>query len=634
MCPTRETRNETMGRVYAVVSAKGGVGKTTTAANLAAALAAAGPSVAVVDGDLGMANLAGALGVDVGEVTLHDVLAGGGEAQRDSGGGTVDADVSAAIHEGPHGLAVLPGSPAIDAFSRADPERLEAVLAELAAEYEYVILDTGAGLSNDTVAPLTYVDEILLVSTPTRDALGDTDKTRRVAERLGVTIAGAALLRADPTAAESKMVVETLDVGVLGTVPDAAVVQEASDAGEPLVTFAPESPAAAAFASLAAALTGEHVGVPAADSEIETDPGSDAESNIESDPDPADTPVTADADPAPGEAVDGSTADTDAADGRADSESASAGAGPTAGAETAVAAESAASDPAGGIDESEADADPDESEAIGSSDEPASTVESDGPKTAAEPDESEGTTEPDDPEVTVDPDDPEETDAVVESDGSEATVDPEEVEAVAEPDESEVTVDSEEVEAIAEPDESASADTPSDEPSSGRPDERDDDADADEPEETDAADTPTDGADDSADAETAVEASADATAAVDPIVEAVDIPSESPVGPADPDAVTSADVDTDDAGVHTTPLEEVPIDEAEAGVDSSSPSSGPDLNGTETESESTDSGSPVDSDSAVTPDEEAGGGADEDDATEADEEADNGGRGFFSRFFG
>ena len=276
-----------MGRVYAVVSSKGGVGKTTTAANLAAALAAAGPRVAIVDGDLGMANLAGALGVEVGEVTIHDVLAGDDGAPDDAADGP---DIDAAIHEGPHGLAVVPGSPALDAFSRADPERLESVLDDLAAAYDYVILDTGAGLSTDTVAPLTFVDEILLVSTPTRDALGDTDKSRQVAERLGVTVAGAALLRADPAAAESDAVVDSLDVGVLGTVPDAEAIRRASEAGEPLTRFAPGSPAAAAFASLAAALTGEHVAAPTAD-------------DGDAAPDAAVAPAAGDADDADGAAT-------------------------------------------------------------------------------------------------------------------------------------------------------------------------------------------------------------------------------------------------------------------------------------------------------------------------------------------
>jgi len=495
-----------MGRVYAVVSAKGGVGKTTTAANLAAALAAAGSRVAVVDGDLGMANLASALGVEVGEVTLHDVLAG-------------DGDVAAAIHEGPHGLSVVPGSPALDAFSRADPERLESVLGELSADHDYVILDTGAGLSNDTVVPLTYVDEILLVSTPTRDALRDTDKTRRVAERLGATVAGAALLRADPSAAESDVVVETLDVGVLGTVPDAEVIRRAAEADEPLTTFAPGSPAAAAFASLAAGLTGEHVAAPT------TDDADAAEGADESADDTAASPAVGSDEDSDGDGDDVSDEDSD--DDPADDSVATATEAPDAGPDT------------GGesVDETG-----DEAESVAGTDVDESDDESDVGEPEADDDESDGETEIEEPEA--DDDEPD-------------------VEIDQEPDAEEV-------------------DDRTPEP-------------ADTPDETDATDP---------DSQTGSE---------DPVVEAVD--DESPVGPADPDAVaTAGDPSDDEGGVYTTPLEEVPIDEAEAA-------------GSEDSADADTEEAAADVDDI--------GGSDSDEETDpADDEDDDSGGGFFSRFFG
>ncbi|MDS0297594.1 cell division ATPase MinD [Halogeometricum sp. S1BR25-6] len=270
MLDVGESERLDMGRVYAVVSAKGGVGKTTTTTNLAAALAASGADVAVVDGDLGMANLAGSLGVDSGGATLHDVLAG-------------EADLADATREGPHGMTVIPGSPDLDAFARADPEGLRGVLDALRAQYDYVLLDTGAGLSNDTVVPLTYVDEALLVSTTGRDALGDTEKTRQVAERLGIHVAGAVITRAEPDSPQNAAVGETLKTTVLSSIPRSDVVRDAGDAGEPLTTYAPGSSAAAAYRALAADLTGESVRTRGADEADEAGEADDTDATDKTD---------------------------------------------------------------------------------------------------------------------------------------------------------------------------------------------------------------------------------------------------------------------------------------------------------------------------------------------------------------
>ncbi|WP_435144820.1 P-loop NTPase [Halobaculum sp. P14] len=261
-----------MPKLYAIASAKGGVGKTTTAANLAATLAAAGYDTVAVDGDLGGANLAAALGVDVDDddPTLHDVLAG-------------KADPAAATYEGPHGLAVVPGSSSLDAFRKADPSRLKEVLTAITSA-EYVVVDTAAGLSHESALPLSLADGVLLVSTPTRDALTDTAKTRDLTDRLGGTVAGVALTHADSDADAG-----SLDVPVLGTIPEDDAVAEAIDAGEPLATYAPGSDAAAAYRSLASSLTGEPIRPPLAEVDDSTT-AADVAVDVPADEDRAEAP--------------------------------------------------------------------------------------------------------------------------------------------------------------------------------------------------------------------------------------------------------------------------------------------------------------------------------------------------------
>jgi len=231
-----------MTRVYAVASGKGGVGKTTTVANLGAVLARAGHETVVVDVDLGMGNLAGVLGIDVDTgATLNDTLAG-------------TADVAAAVREGPVGLSVLPASDDLDDFGAADPEGLPRVLEALDADV--VLLDTSAGLSHDSVEPLRVADEVVLVSTAERGAIGDTAKTREVADRFGTPVTGVVVTRTG-TETDAASVGDRLGVAVLGSIPDDPAVAAAAADGKPLVTAAPSSPATAAYRRLAAALTGD-----------------------------------------------------------------------------------------------------------------------------------------------------------------------------------------------------------------------------------------------------------------------------------------------------------------------------------------------------------------------------------------
>jgi len=123
-----------------------------------------------------------------------------------------------------------------------------------------VFVDAGAGLSHDSTLPLGLADETLLVSTAERSALGDTEKTRQLTERLGGSVAGVAITRLDPaTAADDRpvdAVAETLDVPVLGRIPEDDAVLRAVEAAQPLPVFAPDAPATRAYRDLTRALTG------------------------------------------------------------------------------------------------------------------------------------------------------------------------------------------------------------------------------------------------------------------------------------------------------------------------------------------------------------------------------------------
>ena len=262
-----------MVTVYAVASAKGGVGKTTTTAAIATILADAGADVVAIDADLGMANLAEALGVSVEGVTLHDVLAG-------------EASPREAVHEGPVGLRVVPGAVALDAYAAADPSGLREVV-DAFEDADFVFIDAGAGLSHDSTLPLGLADETLLVSTPERSALGDTEKTRQLTERLGGSVAGAAITRLDPATAASDDPIDAverwLDAPVVGRIPEDVAVLRASESSDPLPLLAPDSAATRAYRDLTRTLTGATIPGPglAVDTEGEDETPTESESSDE-----------------------------------------------------------------------------------------------------------------------------------------------------------------------------------------------------------------------------------------------------------------------------------------------------------------------------------------------------------------
>jgi len=150
------------GRVLAVASGKGGVGKTNVAVNVAIGLAVAGRRVLVVDADVGLANVDLVLGRRP-RTHLGHVLAG-------------HAPLEAVVQDGPAGIHWVAGASHLaDMAAMAGPQRaaLAEGLAAMERAHDFLILDLPAGIGPGVLPLVREADEVLLVTTPEPPAVMD-----------------------------------------------------------------------------------------------------------------------------------------------------------------------------------------------------------------------------------------------------------------------------------------------------------------------------------------------------------------------------------------------------------------------------------------------------------------------------
>ena len=158
-----------LGKVLAVTSGKGGVGKTFVSANLAAALTRRGYKVLVLDADLGLANLDVVLNL-YPKITLHDVFTG-------------KAKLDEAILPAPGGFSVLLAGSGMVEYSRLTAEVRDEflrIVSSLVPRYDVVLMDTGAGISDVVLFAVSLASEVLMVATPEPTSLTDAYATIKV----------------------------------------------------------------------------------------------------------------------------------------------------------------------------------------------------------------------------------------------------------------------------------------------------------------------------------------------------------------------------------------------------------------------------------------------------------------------
>ena len=235
----------TKTRFIGCVSAKGGVGKTTSAINLSAALSSLGKTTTLVDANLTTPNIGIYLGLPVPPVTLHDVLSN-------------KNDVSEAIYTYRDSMKVVPASISLKDARKVDVNKIKSAVSELYGNSDYVIVDSPAGLNKETLAAIKSVEEVLIVTNPEMPAVTDALKTVKVCKELGKKILGVLVTKTNSKNADMPLrdIESILEIPIIGIIPEDRAVKFSQAKKEAVVHTHPKSAVAVQYKKLAAELSG------------------------------------------------------------------------------------------------------------------------------------------------------------------------------------------------------------------------------------------------------------------------------------------------------------------------------------------------------------------------------------------
>jgi len=232
-----------MKRVIVVSSGKGGVGKTTTAINLGAAMNYFGKDVLLVDGNLTTPNIGIHLGSPEVPVNLNHVLLN-------------KAEVFEAVYEHDSGLKIIPSSLSIKELKKIKPEKIKNFKKDFSKVSDIVIVDSAAGLGNETISVIDLADEIIIVTNPEMPAITDALKTVKLAEEMNKPVKGVIItkVRKDEVEMPPETVKEMLEVPILGMIPYDLDVSRSLNLKNAVVNTHPKSKPARAYKEIAAKL--------------------------------------------------------------------------------------------------------------------------------------------------------------------------------------------------------------------------------------------------------------------------------------------------------------------------------------------------------------------------------------------
>lgn len=235
-----------MARIITITSGKGGVGKTTTAINLGAALNSFGKEVVILDANLTTPNVGLHLGAPIVPVSLNHVLLG-------------KAKIADAIYEHNSGTKIVPSSLSVRELRRLNHGKLKDVGKKLRKMADFVIFDSAAGLGPEAIASLEAGDELIIVTNPEIPAVTDALKTSKLIEELGKSVKGVIVTRVRGAKTEMPLsnIRDMLELPILGVIPEEERMQTALIMKDAIVHTHPKSKASRAYKRLASKIAGD-----------------------------------------------------------------------------------------------------------------------------------------------------------------------------------------------------------------------------------------------------------------------------------------------------------------------------------------------------------------------------------------
>ena len=249
-----------MGIVIAVISGKGGVGKTTATANLGLGIALNGKKCVVVDFDIGQRNLDMILGLE-NRVVYDMVQVMEGEAN------IKQALIKSKVNSN---LNFLAASQTKDK-SVLDSKKVEKLIEELKKEFDFVLLDSPAGIESGFEHTIEFADAAIIVVNPEVSSIRDADRAIGILDSKSAKVKkGEEVLKwlvinrivADMVESgemlRSEDILEILDIKLIGKIPEDKGVIEASNQGKPVI-LDKKSIAGQAYSRIAGRLCGQKV---------------------------------------------------------------------------------------------------------------------------------------------------------------------------------------------------------------------------------------------------------------------------------------------------------------------------------------------------------------------------------------